>query len=144
MSRSRTQQKFASTDTSERWQETEQELGAQRKKLLSELSTDCESPDELADGWQDRDSASESEIRDLEFGHREALRKRILEIDRAVERIKLNTYGRCVKCGRAINPKRLAEQPEVSSCLACRRKFEDEAKRINLRAVWGVNQSLMK
>jgi RNA polymerase-binding transcription factor DksA len=134
MPRTRTQQKLESTDTSECLREAEQELGAQREKLLWELSTDCESPDELADGWQDRDSASESEIRDVEFSHREALHRRVLEIDRAIERIKLHTYGRCVYCGRAINPKRLAEQPEVSSCLACRCKFEDEAERINLRA----------
>jgi putative phosphoribosyl transferase len=53
--------------------------------------------DELADGWQDRDSASEAEIRDVEFGHRGAIRQRILQIERALERIKSDTYGRCVR-----------------------------------------------
>jgi RNA polymerase-binding transcription factor DksA len=135
MPKRRAQQRPKTRDISKRSKETEQKLCTQREKLLSELSTDRESPDELADGWQDRDSASESEIRDVEFGHREALRKRILEIERAIERIKLHTYGRCVKCGRVIAAKRLTGQLEVSSCLACRREIEDEAGRINLRPV---------
>ncbi|HLF84309.1 MAG TPA: THUMP domain-containing protein [Blastocatellia bacterium] len=109
------------------WKQAEQQLRDEREKLLSELVVDSAPPDELADGWQDRDSASEAEIRDLEFGHRGAIRQRILQIERALERMKLDTYGRCVRCGRAIDPARLADEPDVSLCFTCQSGFEGEA-----------------
>jgi RNA polymerase-binding transcription factor DksA len=112
------------------WKQAEQQLRDEREKLLSELVVDSAPPDELADGWQDRDSASEGEIRDVEFGHRGAIRQRILQIERALERIKLDTYGRCVRCGRAIDPARLADEPDVSSCLTCQSGLEGEAGNI--------------
>jgi RNA polymerase-binding transcription factor DksA len=36
----------------------------------------------------------------------------------------VGTYGRCVRCGRAIDSTRLAEEPEVSSCLVCQSEYE--------------------
>lgn len=55
---------------------------------MSALAEDLVPPDELAEGWQDRDSASESELRDVEFAHRGAIRERIVQIDEALDRIK--------------------------------------------------------
>ena len=101
-------------------------LRAKREKLLSELTVDSAIPDELTDGWQDRDEPSEGQIRDVEFVHRGALRQRVLQIEGALERIKLGTYGTCVKCGRAIESGRLAREAETSLCLRCQIDFEGE------------------
>ncbi|HWN98966.1 MAG TPA: hypothetical protein VNS63_06800 [Blastocatellia bacterium] len=130
MPKSSAEQRPESRNIPEHRKQAEQQLRAERENLLSELAGDSAHLDELADGWQDRDSAAEDEIRDVEFGHRGALRQRILQIDQAIERIKLGTYGRCVKCGRAIESMILAEEPEVSFCLVCQSEYEDGGGRI--------------
>ena len=104
----------------------EQDLRAEREKLVSELAADSATPDELTDGWRDRDEPSEGQIRDVEFVHRGALRQRVLLIEGALERIKLGTYGRCAKCGRAIESGRLAQEAEALFCLGCQRDLEGE------------------
>ncbi|MFY9608107.1 MAG: hypothetical protein WAU45_05760 [Blastocatellia bacterium] len=114
------------SDTPRQWKKAEQQLRAERAKWLSELAEDLVPPDELTDGWQDRDSASESEIRDVEFTHRGAIREQILQIDQALDRIKAGTYGRCTGCGQVINRKRLANDLDAPFCLACQRALEGE------------------
>lgn len=104
----------------------EQDLRTEREKLVSELAADSATPDELTDGWQDRDEPSEGQIRDVEFVHRGALRQRVLLIEGALERIKLGTYGRCAKCGRAIESRRLAQEAEALFCLGCQSDSEGE------------------
>jgi RNA polymerase-binding transcription factor DksA len=118
-----------STNIPRHWKQAEQQLRADREKLVSELASDSAPPNELVDGWQNRDSPSEDEIRDVEFDHRGALRQRILRIERAIERINLGTYGRCARCGRAIDSTRLTEEPEVLFCLGCQSDFEGELTR---------------
>jgi RNA polymerase-binding transcription factor DksA len=104
----------------------EQHLRAERDRLLAELVVGSAHPDELADGWQDRDDPSEGQIRDVEFVHRGAIRQRILHIEEAIERIKLGTYGRCVRCGSVIESQRLAQAAEAPLCLDCQSEYEGE------------------
>jgi RNA polymerase-binding transcription factor DksA len=117
----------ASGEGRERNPETiEQHLRAERERLLKELVVDSAHPDELTDGWQERDEPSEGQIRDVEFVHRGALRQRILHIEGALERIKLGTYGRCVRCGGAIESERLSQAAEAPLCLDCQSEYEGE------------------
>ena len=48
-----------------------------------------------------------------------ASRARLHEIDRAVQRCKLGSYGICESCGEAIPEKRLAARPSARTCLRC-------------------------
>ena len=114
-------------DTAKRWKKAERQLRADREKCVSELAEDRVPPDELAEGWQDRDSASESEIRDVEFAHRGAIRERILQIDEALDRIRAGTYGRCIGCGHVIDKRRLANEPDTPFCVDCQRALEGES-----------------
>lgn len=120
------QERTKNSHSLQRLKKAEQRLSAERERLLSELAVDSEAPDELINGWQERDSASEREIRDLEYVHRGALRQRIHQIDHALERIKAGTYGLCERCGENINRLRLANEPGVALCLACQRALEGE------------------
>jgi RNA polymerase-binding transcription factor DksA len=43
----------------------------------------------------------------------------VREIDAALERIELGTYGRCERCGEAIAAARLDVLPHASRCVAC-------------------------
>jgi len=43
----------------------------------------------------------------------------VSRIDQALARLDAGTYGECVKCGEAIEPKRLAFDPATAICLGC-------------------------
>jgi DnaK suppressor protein len=43
----------------------------------------------------------------------------ILRINQALARLKAGTYGECALCGEEIEPKRLALDPALLTCLAC-------------------------
>ena len=45
-------------------------------------------------------------------------RRRLEQIDAARTRLDENSYGRCLVCGRTIEPERLAALPETPYCLA--------------------------
>jgi len=44
------------------------------------------------------------------------LEVRLREVKRALERIKKGTYGKCIKCGREIDRKRLEALPTATTC----------------------------
>ncbi|WP_239456354.1 TraR/DksA family transcriptional regulator [Nocardioides solisilvae] len=46
-------------------------------------------------------------------------RRRLAEIDAAVARVEVGTYGTCVTCGRAIPDARLEARPTATACVAC-------------------------
>lgn len=41
------------------------------------------------------------------------------EIDAAVVRVEIGIYGRCIDCGAAIDPQRLAVRPAAARCVDC-------------------------
>lgn len=120
------QQGIKKSHSPNHWKQTEQRLQAERERLMSALAVDSTPPDDLVDGWQERDSASEREAREIEYTHRGALRQQILRIDQALERIKAGTYGLCDRCQERINRRRLAHSPDVALCLACQKSLEGE------------------
>jgi RNA polymerase-binding transcription factor DksA len=120
------QKKSKREDEPEGLNQTEQRLQIERKRLVSDLPADVAPPDELVNGWPERDSSSEREVRDLEYVHRGAIRQRIIRIDRALERIEAGTYGLCDGCGKRIDRRRLSHEPGVEFCLACQKEFEAE------------------
>ncbi len=49
------------------------------------------------------------------------------EIDVALQKIELGTYGSCELCDQAIHPDRLEIRPFASLCVACQRKKEQNS-----------------
>ena len=94
----------------------EASLKAEKQKLQTMLSGTTES---LVEGWEERDSPSEDETREIEFSHHESIILRLQQIDEALQRIGLGTYGRCLACGVQIKIKRLAADYAAPLCLAC-------------------------
>ena len=101
-----------------------QRLEAARLRLLDAAAGDSLVPDEDAKGWQERDSPSEREIRDLEFDQRGTTRHRLREIEEALSRLASGTYGRCAECATPIDPRRLANDPAVALCRDCQAERE--------------------
>jgi RNA polymerase-binding transcription factor DksA len=44
---------------------------------------------------------------------------RMAELDRALGRLDAGSYGSCERCGRPIDPERLAARPATSTCIGC-------------------------
>ncbi|HST64852.1 MAG TPA: TraR/DksA C4-type zinc finger protein [Mycobacteriales bacterium] len=44
---------------------------------------------------------------------------RVLELDRALERLAEGTYGTCAVCGRPVGAERLAARPDATTCIDC-------------------------
>lgn len=59
---------------------------------------------------EDRDAAAQL----LEDG-----RRHLAELQAAEARLAEGTYGRCVVCGRTIDPERLAALPDAGTCVGC-------------------------
>ena len=50
---------------------------------------------------------------------RERARKRVKQVEIALERVEKGTYGTCVGCGDPITPGRLEVMPETRLCTTC-------------------------
>jgi DnaK suppressor protein len=52
------------------------------------------------------------------------LTKRIIELRKALTRIKIGKYGICEICGKMIDTNRLAVKPETTVCIKCEKERE--------------------
>lgn len=50
--------------------------------------------------------------------------KQIVQVRKALTRLKLGKYGLCEKCGSMIDTDRLSVYPETTLCLSCQKKSE--------------------
>lgn len=107
--------------------EVQEQLLTERGEILTALLSETQPTDELGGGWQEIDSPSERAIRDLEFSQREALQRRLRQLDDALDRLDDGTYGRCGDCGQPIGRKRLAADLATPRCLACQASLESAA-----------------
>ena len=99
----------------------EEERLLKRKKVL-------EKEDPFSDTIRLTENAAADADAAEQFGHArvEALRQQIdrhlIDIRKAVTRIKIGKYGTCEKCGRMIDTDRLMIKPEATLCIDCERK----------------------
>jgi len=93
----------------------------ERMVLVREMDKFIEESNTLGkDGTMDiGDEASELSNRQLLLSLSESERKKLLEIDQALERMAEGTYGRCAECGDPISMKRLEVKPAAMYCIAC-------------------------
>jgi DnaK suppressor protein len=53
----------------------------------------------------------------------------LAQVDAALGRIENGTYGKCVRCGQEINPKRLEALPYATLCINCQAAVEAQRAR---------------
>lgn len=95
----------------------EEGLSQSLRDSLGELSAyDNHSPD----------LGSETFERSKDLGLLDNLRLLLRRIDQALERLQEGRYGLCVRCGRPIDPLRLAALPYAVRCLECEEVEEKE------------------
>ena len=114
--------------TKSRVKEYKERLEKDRETIITQM-------DELAkdDPFSDPDHASDNAAIDTDVreqvGHEtivaqiKDLRRRVNDINLALDKIKKNRFGYCEKCGKNISPARLKLIPEARFCIEDERKL---------------------
>ncbi|MBE0604122.1 MAG: TraR/DksA family transcriptional regulator [Deltaproteobacteria bacterium] len=74
------------------------------------------------------DSVSEERTRELDIILTDREKRKLLQIDDALDRIEDETYGQCEDCGTKIPRARLKVLPFAKFCVECQEKNEREEK----------------
>jgi len=99
-------------------------------KKLEERKKVLEKEDPFVDTERLTDNAATDSDAREQFGHArvEAMKKeidrRLIDIRKALTRIKIGKYGICEKCGKMIDTDRLMIKPEATLCIECEKKRE--------------------
>lgn len=99
-------------------------------KKLKRTRKEINNADPFTDDDRTTFSNSLEEDVDEQIGHFDAqvkskfLTKQIVQIRKALTRMKLGKYGVCEKCGQMIDTDRLAVSPESTVCIKCEKDRE--------------------
>lgn len=109
-------------------------LNPVKKFLTNELKKLTKNRDQVKkdDPFSNEERTSDNAASDIEadeqFGHARSeavtnhLTKKIIQVKKALSRVKLGRYGICEKCGKFIDTKRLMIYPETTICVKCTTK----------------------
>lgn len=101
-----------------------------RLHVLQKRKKEISSEDPFKDASRTLDNAAADIEADEQFGHARAtamnstLSRRIIQIRKALTRIKIGKYGICEECGQMIDTDRLIAFPEATLCAKDARKRE--------------------
>lgn len=76
-----------------------------------------------------RENASDEDV-DEQIGHfdnqvkSKFVNRQLVQVRKALTRLKLGKYGVCEKCGKMIDTERLAVSPETTVCISCEKEDE--------------------
>jgi DnaK suppressor protein len=101
-----------------------------REDLVLEISRRSKASTESAaqDIGDILDSVSEERTRELDLILTDREKRKLAQIDDALDRIEENTYGLCEECGVKIPKARLKVLPFATHCVECQEKNEREEK----------------
>jgi RNA polymerase-binding transcription factor DksA len=112
-------------DVRPRLEEERRRVSAAVVREDAELATSLEDKGEdLTASQHPADVASDLALRERTLQTDLTLRAEVAELDSALDRLARGTYGRCVECGAAIDPERLAVLPQAARCISCQRLLE--------------------
>lgn len=103
---------------------------SKEERRLRKRKKDLEKQDPFEDVRRISDSASPDTDADEQFGHEKAqamkkeVDRKLIQIRKALTRIKIGKYGTCEKCRRMIDTDRLMIMPEATVCIDCEKKKE--------------------
>ncbi len=102
-----------------------QRLVAQREELRLKLAEDMDLTYTRDDGINDiGETALMMEQSELHSQLAALESRELAQIETAIEKVQLGTYGRCDHCAKAIPLARLQALPFTAMCIDCQRKLE--------------------
>jgi len=99
-------------------------------KKLERRKKDLSDEDPFKDTSRVTDNASPDQEAAEQFGHQKVtafqsqVNHRLIQVRKALARIKIGKYGLCEKCGRMIDTDRLMIMPESTLCAKCAKEKE--------------------
>jgi len=101
-----------------------------KEKELTQRKKRIEEQDPFTDTQRVLDNASPDADASEQFGHatseglKREIDRKLIQIRKALTRLKMGKYGICEKCGRMIDTDRLMVFPEATLCVDCEKKKE--------------------
>ena len=106
-------------------------LSRQRKTLETELATlkkdDPLITDTRTESRESGDDAYKAEGHERITVVREELKKGLSQVKKALAAIGVGKYGKCERCGKPIEPRRLKVLPQATLCFSCEREVEKQS-----------------
>ncbi|MBU2577581.1 TraR/DksA C4-type zinc finger protein [Patescibacteria group bacterium] len=108
--------------------ETIKQFLSREEEKLSRRKKDLDKEDPFKDPKRILDNASSDADASEQFGHAnvEGLKgeidRKLVQIRKALSRIKIGKYGVCEKCGSMIDTDRLMVFPEATVCIKCEKE----------------------
>jgi DnaK suppressor protein len=101
---------------------------SREEKRLEERKKVLEKEDPFEDERRLTDNAASDADAAEQFGHeritalKTELDRKLIQVRKALTRIKIGKYGVCEKCGQMIDTDRLMIYPEATICVKCKKK----------------------
>ncbi len=108
-------------------------LVEEEKKILAKIKN-LREEDPFTDPSRISNNASPDTDAEEQFGHmknaaiRDQLRRRLIQVRKALTQVKIGKYGTCEKCEQLIDTDRLMIYPETTICMSCLKKEEKQKK----------------
>jgi RNA polymerase-binding transcription factor DksA len=99
-----------------------------KEKKLEKRKQELAKEDPFTDPGRLNDNAASDTDAAEQFGHarvaamKEEIDKTLINIRKALTRIKIGKYGLCESCGKMIDTDRLAIDPAAQFCVECKKK----------------------
>ena len=96
---------------------------------LKRTEKSIKAADPFSDETRGLTNSAEDDL-DEQIGHFDSeikasfVKKQIVQLRKALTRIKIGNYGVCEKCGKMIDTDRLAIRPETTVCIKCEKEQE--------------------
>jgi DnaK suppressor protein len=100
-------------------------LVAERARLLDDRAETIVAPDQMTYGSQAA-AASQVFAQQRDLALRDRVDHQLALVDDALARLDAGTFGRCIRCGRAIPGDRLEALPWAPRCIDCQRIADRE------------------
>jgi RNA polymerase-binding protein DksA len=113
----------------------QKDLEERKAQIEAELATFAKKDEHIKDNYRsefpdygDKEDENAKEIAEytdnlsIEYSLESTLR----DINKALEKIKKGTYGKCNYCGKEIAEERLLARPASSSCVECKEKLSSQ------------------
>jgi RNA polymerase-binding transcription factor DksA len=75
-------------------------------------------------GADELDGSQTTTSREVGWTTRELMVERVKRLSEAVDRLRVGTYGFCLRCDEPVSPARLRAIPEVETCVVCQSILE--------------------
>ena len=100
-----------------------------RREILKQVAHLEAEREELGERFiEPIDAAQKEDLMRLVRKFDERGKEEIEEIDLAIDKLELGTYGKCELCGKSIQYKRLMVLPATRLCRKCAQEYEDNQK----------------